>query len=123
MIFLDYARQTRLRVFGIAHVTDVHRESPHASPLAMPGYRARGERELRIDVTAYDWNCPQRITPRFSAAEIARMHRDEAANDQRPRNGNQGPSCSARDRHETVNRDPTTAAGMSGTTVDYNTIR
>jgi predicted pyridoxine 5'-phosphate oxidase superfamily flavin-nucleotide-binding protein len=38
--------------------------------LKTPGYRARVERGLLIEVAAYDWNCPQHITPRFTEAEI-----------------------------------------------------
>jgi predicted pyridoxine 5'-phosphate oxidase superfamily flavin-nucleotide-binding protein len=35
------------------------------------GYRAAIERALVITVAAFDWNCPQHITPRFTEAEIA----------------------------------------------------
>ena len=28
------------------------------------------ERIFLIEVTAYDWNCPKYITPRFTAAEV-----------------------------------------------------
>lgn len=72
LIFMDYAHQSRLKVFGRAKVVDVRGPSgqPHA-PSAVPGYAARVERHVRIDVSAYDWNCPQHITPRFSAAELA----------------------------------------------------
>lgn len=91
LIFMDYARQTRLKVYGWATVRDVptapprrhdgtvtgrHREHPDGasqggSSLAVPGYPARVEREVRIDVVAYDWNCPQHITPRYTVEELA----------------------------------------------------
>ncbi len=32
--------------------------------------KARPERALILHVEAFDWNCPQHITPRFSAAEL-----------------------------------------------------
>ncbi len=35
-----------------------------------PAYRARIERAIVISIEAFDWNCPQHITPRFSADEI-----------------------------------------------------
>src|SRR5277367_6832361 len=38
--------------------------------LALPGYRAKVERGLIIHLAAFDWNCPQHITPRFSEAEL-----------------------------------------------------
>jgi predicted pyridoxine 5'-phosphate oxidase superfamily flavin-nucleotide-binding protein len=36
----------------------------------LPGYPARIERVAMIEVAAYDWNCPQHITPRFTEAEV-----------------------------------------------------
>jgi predicted pyridoxine 5'-phosphate oxidase superfamily flavin-nucleotide-binding protein len=91
LIFMDYARQTRLKVYGWASVNDIPTPHPgsrgrpdtgaaHTRPhdpatggtsLAVPGYPGRVEREVRVDVTAYDWNCPQHITPRYTVDELA----------------------------------------------------
>ena len=71
MIFLDYARQVRLKVFGLAKVSDVKASEPYAGQLVVPTYRAIVEREVRVDVQGFDWNCPQHITPRYTAAELA----------------------------------------------------
>ena len=38
--------------------------------MELPGYRARVERVALIDVAAFDWNCPQHITPRFTEAQV-----------------------------------------------------
>ena len=70
LIFMDYAHQQRLKVFGIARVRDVPAQEPYAGSLAVPGYRARVEREVHVEVSAFDWNCPQHITPRYSAVEL-----------------------------------------------------
>lgn len=70
LIFLDYARQLRLKVFGVATVTDVRGQAPYAGSLSVPGYRAIVEREVRVSVSAFDWNCPQHITPRFTVEEL-----------------------------------------------------
>jgi predicted pyridoxine 5'-phosphate oxidase superfamily flavin-nucleotide-binding protein len=70
MIFLDYARQARLKVFGVAQVRDVLHDVDVARALAPPGYPARVEREVRVRVSAFDWNCPQHITPRYTAEEL-----------------------------------------------------
>lgn len=72
IIFLDYARQLRLKVYGVVTITDVH-DGPYAGTLAVPGYRARTEREMRVEVKAFEWNCPQHITPRFTAEEISQV--------------------------------------------------
>lgn len=66
LIFLDQARQVRLKVYGRAQVIDTRREPTPAGREALAGYRATVEREVRVSVTAFDWNCPQHITPRFS---------------------------------------------------------
>jgi hypothetical protein len=60
LFLMDYARRARLKIFGhleIAAVAD-HPE------LALPGYKAVPERAMLIRVEAFDWNCPQHITPR-----------------------------------------------------------
>ena len=36
----------------------------------LPDYRARVERVAAIDVEAFDWNCPQHITQRYTLEEI-----------------------------------------------------
>jgi len=36
----------------------------------LPEYRGRVERLAVIEVEAFDWNCPQHITPRFTEAEV-----------------------------------------------------
>jgi hypothetical protein len=51
------------------------RAAPGANPdlaqrVAAPDCKAKPERFLLLHVEAFDWNCPQRITPRFTAAEI-----------------------------------------------------
>jgi hypothetical protein len=38
--------------------------------LADPGYKAKPERALVFKIEAWDVNCPQHITPRFTQAEI-----------------------------------------------------
>ncbi|MEU1276105.1 pyridoxamine 5'-phosphate oxidase family protein [Streptomyces sp. NPDC005799] len=71
IIFLDYAHQLRLKIFGIATVNDVRHRGPSSDTSAVPGYRAIVEREVRVEVKAFDWNCPQHITPRYTAEEVA----------------------------------------------------
>jgi hypothetical protein len=36
----------------------------------VPDYKAVIERVFVIHIEAYDWNCPQHITPRYTADEI-----------------------------------------------------
>ena len=39
--------------------------------MATPGYQGKPERIFRLRLEAFDWNCPQHITPRYTEAEIA----------------------------------------------------
>lgn len=71
LFLMDYAQQRRLKIFGHMHVVDVTLDTALAARLAVPGYDARVERAVTITIEAFDWNCPQHITPRFSEAELA----------------------------------------------------
>lgn len=67
LILLDHARRRRLKLLGRARPVT---EAEILARLAVPGYRAQVERGILIAVEAFDWNCPQHITPRFTAEEI-----------------------------------------------------
>ncbi len=38
--------------------------------LVVPRYRAIVEQAVVVTVVAFDWNCPQHITPRYSEPEL-----------------------------------------------------
>ena len=71
IIFLDYAHQVRLKVFGLVSITDAQKAEDPATAEALQGYRAIVERQIRVEVKAFDWNCPQHITPRYTVEELA----------------------------------------------------
>lgn len=71
LFLMDYGNQARLKIFGRARFHDLAAEPELARRLIVPGYRAVPERGMTIKVEAFDWNCPQHITPRFSEAELA----------------------------------------------------
>jgi len=70
LFLMDYPRRRRLKV--LAHMTphDLPAEPSLAARLATPGYRAVPERGFTLRLEAFDWNCPQHITPRFTASEV-----------------------------------------------------
>jgi predicted pyridoxine 5'-phosphate oxidase superfamily flavin-nucleotide-binding protein len=70
LILMDYANRRRLKVLGRARVVDAQEDPGLVQSLADPGYRAKVERAVVIRVEAFDWNCPQHITPRFSETEL-----------------------------------------------------
>ena len=71
LILMNYPRRQRLKVLGRMRSVDVAELAPELlKRVEMPSYRARVERVMLIDVEAFDWNCPQHITPRFTQAEV-----------------------------------------------------
>jgi len=70
LILMDYANQRRLKLWGRARVVHAADDPDRVNALAVPNYRARVERAVTITVEAFDWNCPQHITRRFTEAEV-----------------------------------------------------
>jgi hypothetical protein len=69
LILVDYAARARLKIY--ARVEAVPIDNDLAALVAEPGYGARPERVFVLRLAAFDWNCPQHITSRFTEAEIA----------------------------------------------------
>jgi uncharacterized protein len=81
VIVVDYARGQRLKLLGRLAFVDVGDADPAlVRAVDLPGYDARVERVALIDVVAFDWNCPQHITPRFTVDQIeaAMRKRDQS---------------------------------------------
>ena len=71
LFLMDYPRRERLKILGHARVLDARENRALADELSpAPELRDRIERLFLIEVTGFDWNCPQYITPRYTAAEI-----------------------------------------------------
>jgi len=71
LILMDYPHRRRLKIYAQAETRDLAADPELAARLVEPGYRAKVERGLVLRLEAFDWNCPQHITPRFSEAELA----------------------------------------------------
>ncbi|MEO8104419.1 MAG: pyridoxamine 5'-phosphate oxidase family protein [Betaproteobacteria bacterium] len=71
IILMDYARRTRLKLFGRARQVTQAEDPALLERLVASDYRGKVERAIIIAVEGYDWNCPQHITPRYTAEEIA----------------------------------------------------
>jgi predicted pyridoxine 5'-phosphate oxidase superfamily flavin-nucleotide-binding protein len=63
LILMDYPNRRRLKILGHMRVEN--------SAIELPDYAARVERLVYIDVVAFDWNCPQYITQRYTESEFA----------------------------------------------------
>lgn len=70
LFLMDYANKQRLKIWAEAEVLDPAEHPELAEQLVMPDYEARVERIIVFKVHAFDWNCPQHITPRYTQEEI-----------------------------------------------------
>jgi uncharacterized protein len=77
LMLMDYAAQQRLKILGHARIAENTPEAEElirilrtSEPSAIP------ERAIIIQIDAFDWNCPQHITQRFTLEEIAQLFPD-----------------------------------------------
>ena len=69
LFFMDYPNRQRLKLLGRVRLV-APEESGVLAELEVGDYRGRVERGFVIDVEAFDWNCPQHITPRYTQPEV-----------------------------------------------------
>jgi predicted pyridoxine 5'-phosphate oxidase superfamily flavin-nucleotide-binding protein len=69
IFLMDYAHRARVKVWG--RLRFVEDDPDLLRSLAMPGYKAKVERAALFTIEAWDTNCPQHITPRFTEEELA----------------------------------------------------
>jgi predicted pyridoxine 5'-phosphate oxidase superfamily flavin-nucleotide-binding protein len=70
LILMDYPNRARLKILAHMEARDLNAEPGLAARLALPGYKGRPERAFLLRLETFDWNCPQHITPRFTASEV-----------------------------------------------------
>lgn len=70
LFLMSYPLQARLKILGRAEILTPDSAPELAQTLTLPGQEGSVERLFRIRVEGYDWNCPQHITPRFTAVEV-----------------------------------------------------
>jgi predicted pyridoxine 5'-phosphate oxidase superfamily flavin-nucleotide-binding protein len=70
IFMMDYPHRTRLKLLGHARVLDAREHPELVDQFAPESLRSRVERLFLVQIISYDWNCPQYITPRFTAAEV-----------------------------------------------------
>jgi predicted pyridoxine 5'-phosphate oxidase superfamily flavin-nucleotide-binding protein len=70
LIMVDYPRQARLKILGRVQILEGDAAKEWIGRLREPGGKDIVERVYVIRVEAFDWNCPQHITPRFTEEQI-----------------------------------------------------
>jgi predicted pyridoxine 5'-phosphate oxidase superfamily flavin-nucleotide-binding protein len=73
LFLMNYPERQRLKLLGRAEIV----EGDARADELIAALRAKGktnpERAILIHVEAFDWNCPQHITPRYSMQELETM--------------------------------------------------
>ena len=69
LFMMDYPNKRRLKLLG--RMTLVGSDQPDLFEQLQDGdYNAQVEKGMIIRVEAFDWNCPQHITPRYTQSEV-----------------------------------------------------
>lgn len=71
IFLMDYPNRTRIKLWGTSEVTET--DQALIEKLGDSEYKANIERAFLIHIEAWDRNCPQHITPRYSEEEIILM--------------------------------------------------
>ena len=72
LFLMDYPQRSRLKILGHATVVAAAEATELAAQLSVP-QGATVERVVRIEVVAFDWNCPKYITPRYTKDEVEEL--------------------------------------------------
>lgn len=67
---MDYPNRRRLKIYATVKALDATEAPELIATLADSRYPAVVERAMVLRVEAFDWNCPQHITPRYSLEEM-----------------------------------------------------
>lgn len=73
LFLIDYPSQRRLKIWAETSIVDANDNEKLLKKLQIEGYKARVERIVTFKIQAYDWNCPQHITPRYTLDEMTAM--------------------------------------------------
>ena len=84
IILMDYVNRQRLKLLGRVRIVEEADDPSLVARLELPAYRARVERAFLIHIEAYDWNCPQHITPRWTEEEARQLLASSVLQDPQP---------------------------------------
>jgi predicted pyridoxine 5'-phosphate oxidase superfamily flavin-nucleotide-binding protein len=73
IFLMDYPSQSRLKILGHATIHEGPEAATLIQQLRSPQEKDPIERAIVIHVDAFDWNCPQHITPRYTEEQIVQL--------------------------------------------------
>lgn len=73
LIMVSYPMRARLKIYAEAEIVEIQDNPKLFHELRPEDYKFKPERMMVFKIKAYDWNCPQHITPKFSIPEIEEL--------------------------------------------------
>lgn len=70
LILVDYPSRARLKILAKAEIVELKDDPALYKLLDLKEYKFKPERMMVFHIEAYDWNCPQHITPRYTVEDI-----------------------------------------------------
>jgi hypothetical protein len=70
LFLMDYPHRARMKVYVRVEIVAPEADAALAAAVTDPDYPAKIERIFRLTLQAFDRNCSQHITPRFSEEEV-----------------------------------------------------
>jgi uncharacterized protein len=70
LFLISYSHKARLKIYAKAIVLSLEENPDLTQKLMLQDYKYKPERIIVLDIEAYDWNCSQHITPRYTLEEI-----------------------------------------------------
>ena len=70
LILVSYPQRARLKILAEAEILELNDDPELFETLKPTDYKFKPERMMVFHIKAYDWNCPQHITPRYTIEDI-----------------------------------------------------
>lgn len=70
LFLMDYVRRARLKIYAYVERLALDADQELTELVSDPTYKGRAERIFRLRLEAFDWNCPQHITPRYTEQQV-----------------------------------------------------
>lgn len=70
LIMVDYPNRARLKIYAKAEIIELKDNLELFELLSPDDYNFKAERMMIFHIEAFDWNCPQHITPRYTVEDI-----------------------------------------------------
>jgi predicted pyridoxine 5'-phosphate oxidase superfamily flavin-nucleotide-binding protein len=70
LFLMDYVHRARLKIYAHVETLALDADPALKELVTVPDYRAKLERIFRLHLSAFDWNCTQHITQRYTEQEV-----------------------------------------------------